>query len=89
MGRIHKLLITSCLKGIAIGWAILAIMLWLDFGKLRTVVFSSSSGVLATFLLMVGFAITFGNAAMGHAVMTKIKSSQPSPAPDTPDTPTE
>jgi len=38
---------------------------------------SSSDTILATFLLMVGFAITFGNAAMGRAVMMMSKSEKP------------
>lgn len=69
MGRIHKLMIRACLKGIAIGWAILFLGLALNVMNMRTLIFSSSDTVLAIFLLMVGFAITFGNAAMGHAVM--------------------
>jgi hypothetical protein len=69
MGRIHKLMIRACLKGIAIGWAFLFLGLALNVMNMRTLIFSSSDTVLAIFLLMVGFAITFGNAAMGHAVM--------------------
>jgi len=70
MARVHKLLITSCLKGIAIGWSLLALIFIFDIGGLRTLILGTSDAVLAIFLLAVGFAITFGNAAMGHAMMT-------------------
>jgi len=76
MGRIHKLLIKSCLKGILIGWIFLAILLGFNIGGLGELVFDSSNPILAPFLLAVGFAITFGNAAMGHAVMTMDKSGK-------------
>ncbi len=70
MTRIHKLLLWSLLKGVLVGWALLALLLILNLGGIRDLIVSSSDTVLATFLLAVGFAITFGNAAMGHAVMT-------------------
>lgn len=70
MGRVHKLLIRSCLRGIAIGWAILAIGLALNVFRMREIIFSSSNAIMATGLLMMGFAITFGNASMGYAIMS-------------------
>jgi len=73
MRRIHKLMLRSCIKGIFVGWVLLAFILITNIGNLREIIFSSSNAVLAVFLLAVGFAITFGNAAMGHAVMFKIK----------------
>ena len=69
MGRVHKLLLRNCLKGILCGWALLALGLALNIFDLREMIFTSSDKYLAIFLLMVGFAITFGNAAMGHALM--------------------
>ncbi|MGJ8563862.1 MAG: hypothetical protein ACSHXY_09960 [Alphaproteobacteria bacterium] len=69
MGRVHKLMISSCLKGIAFGWALLALILFFNVFDLRDIIFTSSDKILAIFLLCVGFAITFGNAAMGHAIM--------------------
>lgn len=69
MGRVHKLLIRSCIRGVLLGWLLLAIGIYFDVMGVRKIVFDSSDRVLATALLMVGFAITFGNAAMGHAVM--------------------
>ena len=69
MGRVHKLLIRNCIKGVLLGWTLLAIGLYFNVMGMKTIVFTSNDKILATFLLMVGFAITFGNAAMGHAVM--------------------
>lgn len=73
MGRVHKLLLWSCLRGILIGWILLAVIFALNVMNMRYLVFSSSHHILATFLLMVGFAITFGNASMGHALMRLTK----------------
>lgn len=70
MGRVHKLMLRACLRGIFIGWTLLALILFFNVMGLGEVIFSSSDKVLAIFLLMVGFAITFGNASMGHAVMS-------------------
>ena len=75
LGRVHKLLIKSCLKGIATGWAILAFILAIDLFGLREFTFGSSQGILAVFLLAVGFAITFGNAGMGFAIMRLPKTA--------------
>lgn len=80
MGRIHKLLLRSLFKGIAIGWTLLALLLILNPGNLRGIIFASSDTVLAIFLLAVGFAITFGNAAMGHAVMRLPRKHPADPA---------
>ena len=53
-----------------IGWALLAALLIFNIGNMGTLIFSSSDTILAIFLLMVGFAITFGNGAMGFALMS-------------------
>ena len=79
MGRVHKLLIKSCLKGVATGWIILAIILAINLFGLREFTFGSSHGILAIFLLAVGFAITFGNAAMGYAIMRLPKTAENMP----------
>ncbi|WP_371396753.1 hypothetical protein [Fretibacter rubidus] len=74
MGRVHKLLIRNCIKGVVFGWALLALGLYFNVMGMGDIVFTSNDKILATFLLMVGFAITFGNAAMGHAVMGLARS---------------
>ncbi len=81
MGRIHKLMIRACLRGIIIGWTLLALGLAVNVMSMRTIIFSSSDTVLAIFLLMVGFAITFGNASMGHAVMFMNRKANREDAP--------
>lgn len=73
MGRVHKLLIRSCLRGILIGWSLLAIGLVFNIMGMREIIWTSSDRVLAVFLLMVGFAITFGNSSMGIAIMSMSK----------------
>jgi len=70
-----KLLIRSCLEGIAVGWVFLAILVVANVGQLGDRIFASSTPILALFLLGVGFAITFGSASMGIAVMSLSKSS--------------
>ncbi len=77
MGRVHWLMIRACLRGICIGWALLALLILLDVMHLRQVIFASSDSVMAIGLLMVGFAITFGNASMGHAIMNIGKDKRP------------
>lgn len=69
MGRVHHLMIRSCIKGVLFGWALLAILIYLNVMNLRALIFTGADRYLATGILMLGFAITFGNAAMGHAVM--------------------
>ncbi len=67
--RFNRFLLKNLCKGVALGWTILAVFLISDLGGVRTIIFNSSNTVMAIGLLMVGFAITFGNCAMGIAVM--------------------
>ena len=67
--RFNRFLLKNLCKGISIGWGLLALFLISDLGGVRTIIFNSSNTVMAIGLLMVGFAITFGNCAMGIAVM--------------------
>ena len=76
LGRVHKLLLKSCLCGVAIGWVFLAVILYFNIGNFGKIILGSSDAILATFLLAVGFGITFGNAAMGYAVMTLLKRTK-------------
>lgn len=55
--------------GIAIGWTVLAGILWLDVARLSTLLFASPHVVEGIFMLMVVFAVTFGGAAMASAIM--------------------
>ena len=67
--RFNRFLLKNLFKGIAVGWSLLGLFLLFDVGGVRTLIFNSSNTVMAIGLLMVGFAITFGNCAMGIAVM--------------------
>lgn len=55
--------------GIAAGWAALGALLWLDIGGLARLIAADHSGWVAVMMLMLVFAITFGGAAMGSAIM--------------------
>lgn len=55
--------------GIAIGWAVLAGILWFDVARLSTLLFASPHVLEGMFMLMVVFAVTFGGAAMASAIM--------------------
>jgi len=70
MPEFFKLLRRSCLEGIAVGWVFLGILVFGNISGLGDRIFNSSTPVLALFLLAVGFAITFGSASMGIAIMS-------------------
>ncbi len=55
--------------GIGVGWSALAALLWLDVAGLRRLIAADRSGWVAVAMLMIFFAITFGSAAMGGAVI--------------------
>lgn len=55
--------------GIVAGWAALGTLLWLDIGGIRSLIAADHSGWVAVIMMMLVFAITFGSAAMGSAIM--------------------
>ncbi len=65
-----KLLLRHLVMGIAAGWVTLGMLLFVNIGGLRTVLFGASDPILALILLAFGFTITFGSLAMGAAIMT-------------------
>lgn len=65
-----KLLTRSCLKGIAVGWTILALFIVTDTGGIGHVIQGAADWALGVFLLSFGFAVTFGSIFMGVAVMS-------------------
>ena len=67
--RLIRFLLVNCAIGVAGGWTLLAGLLVTNTGNLRTLILDSSSPALPIVLLATGFAITFGSAAMGAAVM--------------------
>ena len=66
-----RFLIRSLAEGVAVGWSLLLVLLWADINGFGTLVRSSPSKEIATLMLAVMFAITFGSAAMGIAVFWK------------------
>ncbi|MGO8953876.1 MAG: hypothetical protein ACLPWS_22715 [Rhodomicrobium sp.] len=67
--RLVRFLLVNCAIGIAGGWTLLAALIATDTAHLRTLIWNSSSPAMPILLLAAGFAITFGSAAMGAAVM--------------------
>jgi hypothetical protein len=67
--RLIRFLGVNCAIGIAGGWTLLVALIATDTGGLRTLIVNEGSAV-PIILLAVGFAVTFGSAAMGAAVMT-------------------
>ncbi len=65
-----KLLMRHLVMGIAAGWVTLGMLLFINIGGLRTILFTSSDPILTLILLAFGFTITFGSLAMGAAIMT-------------------
>lgn len=66
--RLVRYLIRHCCDGIAVGWALLMVLLWSDLAGLGTLLRGSDAGALALAMLAFAFAVTFGSAAMGIAV---------------------
>ena len=66
-----KFLFRSMCDGIAIGWALLLFLIWSDIGGIGTMIHTSSLGEMATAMLAVVFAITFGSVGMGVAIFTQ------------------
>lgn len=67
--RLVRFLLVNCAIGIAGGWTLLALLIATDTAGLGTLILNSSSPAIPIAMLAAGFAITFGSAAMGAAVM--------------------
>lgn len=63
--------------GVAVGWSVLGALVWLDIGGLGTLVATSRSRGVVIFMLMAVFAITWGSAAMGAAIMSDTDKDPP------------
>lgn len=69
MPELLKFLAINLAIGIVIALSFLGILLYMDLGGLRTLIWESANPALALFLLGAGLCITFGGASMGAAVM--------------------
>lgn len=56
--------------GALLGIALATIILWLDVGGLRTLLFTSDTAAAATLLFFFGFAATFSGAVCSTALMS-------------------
>ena len=68
--RLIRFLLVNCAIGIAGGWTLLAALLATNTGGIRTLIANEASPAVPIILLAAGFAVTFGSAAMGAAVMS-------------------
>lgn len=81
MPSLVRFLLQHLVLGVATGWVVLAAFLALDVANLRTLIKGSNDGGLALVLLGVFFALTFGSAAMGLAVISDRKNGAPRDRP--------
>lgn len=68
--RLLRFLLCHCLAGIAVGWGLVATLLFTNAGGLGDLVFGSDDPVVPVLMLLGGMAVTFGSAAMGTGVMS-------------------
>lgn len=76
---LFRLLAINLAIGIAVAVLLVGGLLLLNPGGLRHLIFADGSPWVAVGLLLFGFAVTFGSAAMGSAVMA---AGQPPQKPD-------
>ena len=67
--QLLRLLAVNCAIGIFAGWTLLAALFLTDTAGLATLIRASDSPFVPVAMLAAGFAVTFGSAAMGVAVM--------------------
>jgi hypothetical protein len=64
-----RLLAINLAIGVGVAVLLLGGLMAINPGHLRDLIFADRSGVAATVLLLFGFVVTFGSAAMGSAIM--------------------
>ncbi len=67
--RLVRFMLRNAAIGIVAGWIFLGMLLWADVGGLYSLMAHSRFGHIALFLLMGGFAVTFGAAGVSSAVL--------------------
>ncbi len=68
--RLHRLLAVNVALGVLAALIVVAAILALDTGSLRTLMLRDPGGALALALLATGFAVTAAGAMIGGAVMS-------------------
>ena len=66
---LFRLLAINLAAGVAVAVLLLGGLLWLNPGGLRHLIFADRAPGIALGLLLFGFIVTFGSAAMGSAIM--------------------
>jgi len=69
MSRLLRYLLIHCAGGVAAGWLMLAGLIWCDAAGLGTLIAHADGAFVPLFILAASFAVTFGSAAMGSAIM--------------------
>ena len=64
--------------GVVSGWLVLGGVLWFDIGGVGVLLLASPSRGLLVAMLLAVFAITWGSAAMGAAIMSLDRDDAPS-----------
>jgi hypothetical protein len=77
MPDLLRLLAANCAIGIAVGWLLLTLLVATDVNGMGELIWNSSVPALPLGMLAAAFAITFGGAAMGSAVMLLGKDEPP------------
>lgn len=77
MPPLFKLLRNGLIEGVLVGWLLLALLLLTNVGGFSDKILGTQSSVLAIVLMGLLFAITFGSAAMGIAIMTMPREDGP------------
>ncbi len=73
--RVPRLIVVNWIVGMGFGALFAATLLWLDVAGLGGLIWRSESQSAALFLLFGGFAVTFGSAVSGTAIMLMGDSS--------------
>jgi hypothetical protein len=66
-----RLLLAHALGGAVVGLVTAALLVWLDIARLWTLANQGADGWIGLGLLGFGFAVTFGSAALGAAIMAE------------------
>ena len=74
MPKLVKFVLKWSAIGIAIGWVVLAVLLATNIGGLTGMVWRQSGGYIGLAILMLSFAVTFGQVTVMAAVLSLASS---------------
>lgn len=66
---LHRLLAINAASGIALALLVVGALLWLDTGRLATLIGKDEAPLIALFLITGGFIVTVASVMMGSAIM--------------------